>query len=228
MLLLDSIVCPFDFVLCKKARWSQAVAKKRAGSKPKITRRSCGLLSRCPSSRRANFALTFSYTMERSSMQFSWILRFSARRSPERFVLFVIINCLLTLFIGRRLFFLLSFSFYSYMSVVFLWAKVGCLDKKKSCKIGQKHCKILHSSYWPILQNRSWQPHNSLYHNNLAVTCLKENSDSGESSSPREKNTPFRNEKEFYGVKIFLFPPKMRPHFWLKNKKVSGKEKTTF
>jgi len=48
------------------------------------------------------------------------------------------------------------------------------------------------------------------------VTGLKEISDSGENSSPREKNTPLRNEKEFYGVKNFLFPPKMRTHFCLK------------
>ena len=45
---------------------------------------------------------------------------------------------------------------------------------------------------------------------------------------PKREEHPLRNEKEFYGVKNFLFPPKMRTHFCLKNKKVSGKEKTTF
>ena len=80
----------------------------------------CGLLPHGPSSRRANSASIISCIVPRRSMRSSWILRFSSRRSPERFVLFVIINCLLTLFIGRRLFFLLSFSFCSYMSVVFL------------------------------------------------------------------------------------------------------------
>lgn len=49
-----------------------------------------------------------------------------------------------------------------------------------------------------------------------------------ESSSPREKNTPSRNEKEFYGVKNFLFLPKMRTHFCLKNKKVLGSMEAIF
>ena len=57
----------------------------------------CGLLPHGPSSRRANSASIISCIVPRRSMRSSWILRFSTRRSPERFVLFVIINCLLTL-----------------------------------------------------------------------------------------------------------------------------------
>lgn len=124
--------------------------------------RGCGLLPHCPSSRRANSASIISCIVPRRSMRSSWILRFCSRRSPERFVLFVIINCLLTLFIGRRLFFLLSFSFCSYMSVVFLWAKVGCLGKKnlaKSVKNIAKSC-ILHID-----------PYCKIGHNNLAIHC---------------------------------------------------------
>ncbi|MFC2358621.1 hypothetical protein, partial [Porphyromonas endodontalis] len=80
---------------------------------------------------------------------------------------------------------------------LFSTGKSTHISREKSCKIGQKHCKILHSSLFPILQNRSQKPHNPLYYSDLAVTGLKEISDSGESSSPREKNTPLRNEKEF-------------------------------
>ena len=68
----------------------------------------CGLLPHGPSSRRANSASIISCIVPRRSMRSSWILRFSSRRSPERFVLFVFIWSPYSLFlkIGRLIFLL--------------------------------------------------------------------------------------------------------------------------
>ena len=57
------------------------------------------------------------------------------------------------------------------------------------------------------------------------MTGLKEISDSGESSSPREKNTPLRNKKEFARWKIFCSCLKCAPIFGWKIKKFQVKRR---
>ena len=125
----------------------------------------------------------------------------------------------------------LSF-FYTKLSIylepswaLFSTGKSTHISREKSCKIGQKHCKILHSSLSPILQNRSWKPHNQLYYSDLVVTGLKEIWHLAKAPFSRKKNNHLRNEKEFARWKIFCFHPKCAPIFGWKIKKSQVKRR---
>ena len=87
------------------------------------------------------------------------------------------------------------------------------ISREKSCKIGQKHCKILHSSLFPILQNRSQKPHNPLYYNDLAVTGLKRNLTPGESPLLSEGEYPLAERKGVLWGKKFFVPAQNAPPF---------------
>ena len=106
------------------------------------------------------------------------------------------------------------FFFYTKLSILspswalFSTGKGTHISREKSCKIGQKHCKILHSSLSPILQNRSRKPHNSLYYSDLVVTGLKRNLTLDESPLLSEEEQPLAKRKRVFRIKKFHSHPK--------------------